>query len=562
MNKKHFGGKVMALAMATLLTTSCVSLAGCGGSGDGPDIDSNKYGERSRSFTFSYYQGGYGTDWLQAVTDDYMLNVNKDVYIDLKRSTNNDTARTNIKTGVGTYDLYEIEVDMFNHTDVLEDMSDLYNREVYGEPGVKVQDKLGARWVDYYKEGETWYAMPFTQCTGWNYAYNKTLIDEKLGEGKWSLPRTTDEFFALGDELYKNGVYLTAFPGADTAGGDYSRYGMELWFAQMLGLEGYDRYMNGYYLDDNGEWQFCYDEPMQVKRNSSAITEAYKVAEKLCSPAASVKDTQYMHKYSASMQFKDVDVMIYGGKYRGQKTEPIAMLYVGGWLETEVEPFIKAGTISGDQEVRAMKMPVISAIIERTPTINDEATLTAVIDYVDGVTTTKPAGVSDADVEIIREARNMVSELICRQFVITKTAKNKEDIKDFLAYLASDRAQKLAAQATDGIAILPYGYVPTEEDMGYKISQYTNDVTAIANDAVIVDIGKLKNYYAGFFGLNWYIDSMASGGTIALNLFTKQAESSATIAESTYKKVNATYAEYMKLFQVNYPHLYPERTNG
>ncbi len=544
--------KLVSCLLAVVLSGVCLLCVGCKKdkveNGEG-----TKYGARERTITFCYYAGGYGTDWLDAVIDDYMLNVNTEVYIDLKRNTNNETTRTNIQTGIGTYDLYQIEVDMFNSANCLADLTDLYDTEVYGEPGVKVKDKLGDRWVDYYSENGHWYQLPQTQLTGWNWAYNKDLLDSTLGEGQYTLPRTTDEFFSFGDDLYKKGVYLTAFPGADTAGGDYSRYAYELWFAQMLGLEGYQKYMSGYYKDSQtGEWAFAESAPLQISQNATAITEAYKVAQKLATPAASASDSQYMHAQSMGMTFKDVDVMLYGGKYRGQKVAPIAFSYVGGWLETEVEPFVKAGTISGDQKVMAMKMPVISSIISRTPSINDEQTLVAVIDYVDGIVQTAPVGVTEEDIDIIREARNMVSELICRQFVVTKATKNIEDVKHFLSYLVSDRAQKIAAKATRGISVLPYGYTPTEEDMGFAISDYTKSVEKIKEDSIIVDQGGLDMPYRGFFGMTWYVDATAAGGTLSQNLFTKQAEGYQSIADSTYKKINSTYLEIMEQYKIKY----------
>ncbi|MCI8487447.1 MAG: hypothetical protein HFE36_01890 [Clostridia bacterium] len=544
--------KISAVLLSVMLAAVSLFSVGCGPV-ESVDGEGTKYGKRDRAFTFCYYAGGYGTDWLDAVLDDYMLNVNTDVYINLKRNTNNDTTRTNIKTGVGTYDLYQIEVDMFGCSNCLADMSELYETEVYGEPGVKVKDKFGDRWVDYYEENGHWYQMPQTQLTGWNWAYNKDLLDSTLGAGQYSLPRTTEEFFAFGDELYKKGVYLTAFPGADTAGGDYSRYAYELWFAQMTGLEGYQKYMSGYYKDEQtGEWTFAEDAPVQIKQNETAITEAYKVAQRLCTPAASAADSQYMHAQSMGMTFKDVDVMLYGGRYRGQKVPPIAFSYVGGWLETEVAPFVNAGTISGDQKVMAMKMPVISAITSRTPTINDEQTLLKVIDYVDGVAESAPQGVTEGDIAVVREARNMVSELICRQFVVTNSAQNKDDIFDFLAYLTSERAQKIAAKATRGISVLPYGYTPTDEDMGFTISDYTKSVEAIKRESVIVDEGGLDMPYRSFFGMSWFVDSAAAGGTLSQNLFTKQAEDYKTIATSTYKKLNSTYKDVMAQYKIKY----------
>lgn len=543
--------RLLSILLMSVLLFACLCSVACGEK-ETP-IDKDKYGERARTFTFCYYVGGYGSDWLTAVTDDYMLNVNTEVYIDLKRNTNNETTRENIRAGIGAYDLYQIEVDMFNFQNQLEDLTDLYEMEVYGEPGVKVKDKFGDRWVDYYEESGHWYQMPQTVTTGWNWAYNEDMLNKTFGEGKWSLPKTTDEMFAFGDELYKKGVYFSAFPGADTAGGDYSRYAYEVWFAQLTGFEGYNNYMKGYYTDEaTGELKFAESDPIQIKQNATAITEAYKIASKLSSQAATASDPQYMHAQSMGMTFKDVDVMIYGGKYRGQKVAPIAFAYIGGWLETEVAPFVNAGTIDGNQTVKVMKMPVASAIINRTHSINDDATLSKVIDYVDGVSETKPAGVTDEDVAIVKEARNMTSELICRQFVIRKNANCVDDIKDFLAYLTSDRAQKIAAKATRGISVLPYGYEPTEEDMGFEISPYTKSLKEIGKDAVIIDIGGLDNPYKSFFSISWYIDSTAAGGTLSQNLFTGQAESADTIADSTYRKIASTYKDLMVLYKAKY----------
>lgn len=559
--------KIVAMLLSFTTALGCVGMTACGGKSstdNGGGLNRDDYGDRPRSFTFSYYAGGYGADWIEDVCDDYMRNVNQEVFIDLKRNTNNETARTNIQTGVGAYDLYRIEVDLFNMSNSLVDLTDLYDMEVYGEEGVKVKDKIDARWLDYYEEGGHWYQLPTTQLTGWNWVYNVDTLNATLGEGKWNLPKTTNEFFAFGDELYSKGVYLSAFPGADTAGGDYTRYAFELWFAQMVGLKGYTKFMSGYYMDEaTGEWKFSSDGPQNVSTNSGAITEAYKIIEKLCSKAKGASATQYMHAQSAGMQFKDVDVLLYGGKYKGTKVPPIAFAYLGGWTETEVAPFVEAGTIDGNQKVLAMRMPVISAIISRTPTIPDEQTLSKVVDYVDTVLDGAPdaakkaliANVSDADIEIIREARSMVPELICRQFAITKKAKNVDDIKDFLAYLCSDRAQEIAAAATRGISQLPYGYEPTEEDMakhGVTISDFTKSMNKIAKSATIVDEGCLNLPYRSFFALNWYIEKASAGGTISLNMFTGQAESSATIAQSTYDKLNSTYSIVMEQFLEKY----------
>ena len=136
--------------------------------------------------------------------------------------------------------------------------------------------------------------------------------------------------------------------------------------------------------------------------------------------------------------------------------------------------------------------------------------------------------------------------------MVTNSAQNKDDIFDFLAYLTSERAQKIAAKATRGISVLPYGYTPTDEDMGFTISDYTKSVEAIKRESVIVDEGGLDMPYRSFFGMSWFVDSAAAGGTLSQNLFTKQAEDYKTIATSTYKKLNSTYKDVMAQYKIKY----------
>ena len=94
---------VMAIAVAT----------SCGGknpSSESKDGESNGgTTNRSVKITMSYYEGGNGSDWLKAVVNDYMTNVDKDVEIILKKSSSNETAKSNIISEVGLSDIYQIE---------------------------------------------------------------------------------------------------------------------------------------------------------------------------------------------------------------------------------------------------------------------------------------------------------------------------------------------------------------------------------------------------------------------------------------------------------------------
>lgn len=533
--------KLVGLALICALA---LSLFGCGGTQTEQGDSSVDTSGRSKHFTLCYYEGGYGVDWLQAVVNDYMENINTDVAITLKSSTDNNSTREKIKTQMGTYDVYRLEVDMFNNQNVLEDLTGWLEMEVPGEPGVKVRDKIPQKWIDYYTEGDAIYQMPATNFLGWNWSYNKTLLDETLGEGNYKLPNTTDEMFALGEELFNHDVYLTTFVGNDTTGGaDYLRYCFEVWFAQMTGLEGYNHYFNCEY-NNNGTYELAADAPRNIEENRNAIEKTYAVAQTLCQGANGV---DFVHSKCESLNFIDAQFLLRQGTFKGTEDYPIAFYYNTAAGDREMAPYVADGIIP-EQDVRMMKMPVISAITERTETINDDATLSAVVDYVDGTTAQAPAGVSEEDIEIVREARSMMAELVCREFVITKEAQNKEEIKEFLAYLTSDRAQKIAAQNCGGLPVLNYGYVPTEEDMGFAVSEYARTAHEIASQATIVDIAKFDKPVGLFMGLSWYRDNTTSGGTLCKNLYTKQALGADQIYQSTYNSYLSLWKDKMEQY--------------
>lgn len=540
--------KLISLLLAVVMVFCLAACGGGTGSNDGGTGDENaeKYANRAKKFTLCYYEGGYGADWLRAVVTDYMDNVNQDVYISLKSSTDNSVTREKITTQTGTYDMYFIEVDMFGKSSVLEELSGLLDMEIPGESGVKVRDKIAPQWLSYYEEDGQYYQMPATNFMGWNWTYNKTLLDSTLGEGQYKLPNTTDEFFAMGEQLFNNNVFLTAFAGNDTTGGaDYLRYCYEVWFAQMTGMEGYDHYFNCEY-NNNGTYELAKDYPHNIVENKNAIEKAYEVAQTLCQGQGGV---EYIHSKSESLSFLDAQFLLNQGGFRGAQEYPIAFYYNGASAEKEMSSYVKDGIINA-QDIRVMKMPVISAITQRTPSIQDDATLSAVVDYVDGVATSLPEGVTEADAAIVAEARNMMAELVCREFVVTKNAQNKEDVLNFMAYLTSDRAQLIAAQNCNGLPVLNYGYVPTEEELGFACSEFTKSVYDILSDAVVVDIAKFDKAVGVSIGLNWYRDNTVSGGTLSENLYIKQALSAQEIYQSTLDAYAGTWADRIEQYLV------------
>ena len=140
-------------------------------------------------------------------------------------------------------------------------------------------------------------------------------------------------------------------------------------------------------------------------------------------------------------------------------------------------------SVGNPQEIRMLRIPIASDIIRRTPSIPDDQTLREVIDYVDGKSNMAPAGVSNDDITIIREARKFVGSGLSGAMAIPLSAGNIEGAKDFIRYLTTDRAQIIASQCTSGIDLLPFGYTATEEELGFSRTPFVNDVNQILEDS-------------------------------------------------------------------------------
>lgn len=116
-----------------------------------------------------------------------------------------------------------------------------------------------------------------------------------------------------------------------------------------------------------------------------------------------------------------------------------------------------------------MKTPVISAIIDskngysidqeaRLPNVNDDATLSAIVDYVDGKTDTLPAGVTEEEVTFIREARNVIGSNNDIHAVYAPAFSNAKTLaNNFLIYMASDEGIRLFKENCIG-GFAPYKY--------------------------------------------------------------------------------------------------------
>ena len=467
--------KLLSLILSTLIIFT--GLVGCTSNDNGGELGS--FRNRPKEVVVYYVSNAYGSHWITEIAKSYMTNHNTDTYINLKKTATQTSDLSKIESGVGVGDLYILGCHMEDRIAFYEDLSDVLNSYPIGEEGkTKIGDKLEEAYINYYNNsGATNFIIPHASISGgYNFAYNKSVLDRLFPDG-YTLPRTTNEFIELGNQLKsKDSALLTCSFGDNS---DYGALMFKAWFAQLIGFEAYEQFLDGKYYDETqGKYVFDENKPTTYSKYQESIMDYFNILKTLYS-----KENAYIHENSGGLTAMKAEAVLAD---INEKSSPF--MIQGGYVEQEMNVLLEGQKSKGKpQEIRMMQMPVASEIIKRTPSIKakGDAGLREVIDYVDkifaGETPEKPAGVTDADIEIIKEARSICGSYLAGGMVVPKAAKNKDGAKDFLKYFASDEAAIIAARNANGLNLLPFSKDVSEEELGFKRTAFMNDCMRISN---------------------------------------------------------------------------------
>lgn len=450
---KKFLHCLLALSMLIL---SAGALTACGDRVHIEDTD---------QFLETYvWQGGYGTDWLDAMLVDFSnQDWVKEKYPDFDYYVhkNADYAFTASRVSAGSANtidlLFGVDVQRFygsvkDGKPLLTDLTELvYNATVPGED-ITVGDKM----LDTFKEANVYYDLNASEgdepkyfATSWGAGmdglmYNATILEE-LG---MDVPVTTDELIALCQDIKDlNGsdpAYGESYSIIASTSTGYWSYMFPQWWAQYEGVEGYSNYYNGI-----SEGRLSSNAVKQTGR-----LESLKVIDTLLSG-----NNGYYDEGSNEYEYMEAQTNFIMGKG--------LFIVCGDWFSREMRDLIADLKTEGyDYKINFMRTPIISSIVDRTPSIKtaaaaagitDDEMLVRVIEAVDKKAPA-PDGVTQADYDIIKEARGVVYTTGMNDTsVIPETASAKQVAVDFLRYMATDRAQSIYIENTDGSA-LPYSY--------------------------------------------------------------------------------------------------------
>lgn len=391
------------------------------------------------TLTIMAFNGGYGLEWLRAAAGAYER-ANDKVKVDIRTTVDPDTQHTKVRSGLYVGDiLYDTVVNNIDgRLGHYIDIKSVYEAKPKGETKTVTQ-KLGADYVDtYYKDCTgKYFSVPVFDAM---YAlhYNKTSLDIMF-PGGWQLPVTTDELYALCQQVIGTGnvpfTYSLEVPYMDNL--------FDLFFAQ---LEGYESYLAS---------------TMEFKVNGVEDTNGAALLN-MPSRRIAVEEVERFYKRAAnmtndstkSMDFVKAQAYFWGLGY-GTDKKLAAFMMNGDWLYHEMD-YLNEQKLA---DIRMMKTPITSRIADSCSSISGDIELAALVRAVDdekawepnppGVETITPVlnnseygyNVSEEDWYRIYNARKIVRMAETQQLMmVPKTAKNYDLAQDFLIFMASDEA--------------------------------------------------------------------------------------------------------------------------
>lgn len=533
--KKIVTKKILPVTLASLVSLACAT--GCNPKNSVPDTE--------ETLEIYMLEAGYRTDWLQPALELFkQQDWVKEKYPNLVIASPviNDVstfAESKLEAGKSgnTFDLmfmahlpYGLKGSGSGSKGAqLTDLTEsLYESTVPGED-VKFIDKMYDSFVEsarYNNPEDTvangkFYSIPWASGME-SFTYNETILNS-LG---LDVPRTTDELAAACTYIKSlegntEGKYNKGYSFIQSKDAKYWNDLHRVWWAQYNGVEGYYNFYNG--IDGN-----------RLSKNifkQKGILKSIEVYEDMLD-----YNKGWLTPSSHTYEFMEAQTLYLQGN---------GVFHVNGdWFPSEMELIQSQIPESQRQSIKIMPMPILSDIIELTPTIPDDATLSAVVKAIDEGQSSYGT-VSQADFDKVKEARSIICSFGPRNEAIVPSYANGKNVAiDFLRFMATDMVQDIYLENTLG-ANLPFKYdVETKnESLFNSLSPFhqerlryynstTNPINVLPNERAFP-----LNMYGGVeptLSYDYYID-------LSLNNRTRTAQS--YIDETVAAWTDANWAE-------------------
>lgn len=192
-------------------------------------------GWRKTVLKISFFKGGYGDEWLKAITAAYTKE-HPNVTFDLEGDADMTLKiGPRLESGANLPDIAMILATNWQQwaaKGYLEDLSDVYAADVNG---TAMADKIIEADRNVGKYGGKYWMVPWTDvCNG--IIYNETLF----AQNGWSEPKTVSEMFTLMEQMKAKGVTPFSFGGKVIS---YWDFPVLAWWAQAEGMDGMQTFL-------------------------------------------------------------------------------------------------------------------------------------------------------------------------------------------------------------------------------------------------------------------------------------------------------------------------------
>lgn len=251
--------KIVVWLLSVLFAFAMFPLMGCrsdknnqneeGETVEGVHVVDNEvyFGESTEGKTqikISFVEKGYGRLWLRELSKQFVRD-NPEYYIYMDGDPNlTESIATKLEASRNLSDIYCPVGSMWEpyvYKGYIEQITDVYNSKPDGEEGKTVLEKLIGSWKTYgYVENDylsDYYVMP------WNETITGIVYNAKMfRQYNWEVPTTTDELYALCEQILSdtNGKVKPFVYGG--AIGGYFDYLGGTWWMQEVGAEGMEEF--------------------------------------------------------------------------------------------------------------------------------------------------------------------------------------------------------------------------------------------------------------------------------------------------------------------------------
>ena len=473
--------KKKRMLLLSALPLLAFSFASCslGGSDEGSDftVDESITPDESvkGNLNIRYFKRGFGDQWLYNSIKTFETKY-PNVKVKATPSTEAKVIYGEIIGGIETkFDLYMTESSIMDYRENFVNINDVYASTVIDEE-VSVRDKIDESYFQSCSdENGDFYTIP-AYCGAFGFQYNRDFIEEE------NIPVTTDELLTLCKSLKSQSITPLVY-----SGGDDSQYLNFLYSSLAAQYEGRTPYLKAQVGRVYSKESASYKTDV-----SSAFLKGHEEASKVCESLYwqpnGFTSSQCVGYNANAAQVKLLDA-----------SNMTAMMFNGTWMMNEMSTIIKSYEVDVNQ-FGMFKTPIISSIIDKCPSIENDAELSALIHAIDKKETAlKGVGyeVSQEDFARVKEARDFVyvgSE--DSRFVITKKARNQDLAKLFLKFYYSNPSIKAFNAAKAGC------YIPLKAS-----SVDTTGMNAYLKDAytILANNEKFFNLPGAFMAVTPYL---------------------------------------------------------